>query len=316
MMTPARLALPLAFVAVATASGQFRTSVDVVRVDVFVSDDGRPITGLTTADFRVTDNGVRQAIAVQPIADDDIDVIVALDTSLSVRGARLEHLRAATSALVTRLGPRDRATLIVFNHQIDVDPADASPQLLAARIAGLTATGATSLVDAATAGLVWASGRGRPVLFIVFSDGRDTSSWTSGEQALALARGSDAAVDAVVAGELASTPGFSNAAAGMPGVGGRRGPPTPSLGRASTAVQGRLTSERFLSTLAASTGGRVVDGEARGLAAAFESSIAHFRSRYEITYTPTASTDGWHAIDIHLPGRRGVDVHARRGYQR
>ncbi len=65
------------------------------------------------------------------------------------------------------------------------------------------------------------------------------------------------------------------------------------------------------------TGGQVLDGDAGGgLAAAFEASLAQFRTRYEITYTPTSAQPGWHALDLRVKGHRGATVHARRGYQR
>lgn len=302
----------------AAGAGQFRASVDVVRVEALVADGGgRPIAGLTAADFRLTDSGVPQTVTVRPLADAAIDVVIALDTSLSVRGARLQHLRAATAALVGRLTPRDRATLIAFNHEVAIGPADAEPAALEAQLAGVVADGATSLVDATTAALVWATGRGRPVLLIVFSDGRDTSSWTRGEQALEVARTGDAVVDAVVAGDLASRgPGFLQVAEGIPSNRARRTQPTLSPNSPTPEEQTRSTAEKFLTTLTGLTSGQVLDGEARGLSAAFESSIAQFRSRYEITYTPSATAAGWHAIDVDVTGRRGATVHARRGYQR
>ena len=301
-----------------TGSAQFRASVDVVRVEALVADgSGHPIAGLTAADFRLTDNGAAQTVTVRPLTDADIDVVIALDTSLSVRGERLQRLRSATAALVERLTPRDRATLIAFNHELAIGPADAEPTALRPQLARLDAGGATSLVDATTAALIWASGRGRPALLIVFSDGRDTSSWTRGEQAMELARTGDAVVDAVVTGDLASRgPGFLQVAEGIPSNRARRTQPTLSQNSSTPEEQTRSTAERFLATLTAITSGQVLDGGARGLSPAFEASIAQFRARYEITYTPTASTAGWHAIDVDVTGRRGAAVHARRGYQR
>ena len=77
------IAVSIVLAAAATAAGQFRTAVDVVRVEALVADDGRPIAGLSAADFRLTDDGVEQAITVRPLAGTDIDVVVALDTSAS-----------------------------------------------------------------------------------------------------------------------------------------------------------------------------------------------------------------------------------------
>ena len=75
--------------------------------------------------------------------------------------------------------------------------------------------------------------------------------------------------------------------------------------------------ERFLADIAAQTGGRVRNGEAgAGLVGAFREAIEQFRGRYEITYIATGKEPGWHAVDVRVPGRRGVAVHARRGYQR
>ena len=81
------------------------------------------------------------------------------------------------------------------------------------------------------------------MLILAFSDGRDTSSWTRADQALALARSSDAVVDAVVTGELLPTSSGTH--------------------RFSAALLAALTpDERFLADLAAQTGGRVRNGEA------------------------------------------------------
>ena len=295
-----RLALPLVLGAVPLVLGaapQFRASVDVVRIEALVLGNGKPVAGLGAKDFTVTDNGAPQTIAVRALARLPIDVAIAIDVSRSVQGERLRHLREAAGALVGLLTPEDRATLVTFNHQVTLGPRDASPRTLGARLAAVEAEGSTALMDAVTAALVWSGGRERPTLILAFSDGRDTSSWTRGDQALALARASDAVVDAVVAGELLprSTSRIT--------FGGLLASPTPD--------------ERFLTDLAAQTGGRVRDGESgAGLAGAFRNALEQFRGRYEITFTATSKDPGWHAIDVKVPGRRGATVHARRGYQR
>ncbi|MEO5824131.1 MAG: hypothetical protein ABIT71_26790 [Vicinamibacteraceae bacterium] len=61
--------------------------------------------------------------------------------------------------------------------------------------------------------------------------------------------------------------------------------------------------DRFLTDLAAQTGGRVRDGEAgAGLAGAFRQSLEQFRGRYEIAYTASGKEPGWHAVDVRVPG--------------
>lgn len=290
-------ALLAASLAVAAAAPQFRTSVDVVRIEALVVDRGRPVAGLAAGDFTVTDNGAAQAITVRALAREPIDVAIGLDVSGSVRGERLERLRQAAATLVGLLTPQDRATLVTFDHQVTLGPRDVSPHALDARLAAIAAGGRTSLIDAVTAALVWSGGRERPTLILAFSDGRDTSSWTRVDQALALARSSDAVVDAVVTGEL------------MPTRVTRIGP--------NSLIAALTPDERFLLNLAAQTGGRVRNGDAgSGLAGAFRAAVEQFRGRYEITFTATGKEPGWHAVDVRVPGRRGASVHARKGYQR
>ena len=282
--------------ALATLAPQFRTEANAVRIEALVLDDGRPVPGLTAADLVVTDNGRPQTIRVRPLEREAIDVALALDVSDSVRGAQLDHLRGAALALVGQLTAADRATLLTFDHTLSLGPRDASPDALAPRLRALTPQGLTSLVDAVTAALVWSTGRERPMLVFVFSDGEDTASWTRPVHALALAAGSDAVVEVIVAGEATPVTNALQAQA-------RLRPPT--------------AYERFLGELAATTGGRVHNGGAGArLADAFKASVEQFRARYEITYTPSGDERGWHAIDVRVPGRRGATIHARRGYQR
>jgi VWFA-related protein len=282
----------------AAAPPQFRTTVDAVRLEALITEDGRPVPGLTAADLVVTDSGVPQAIRVRPLGRDPIDVSIALDVSSSLQGERLERLRAGALTLVGLLGPEDRATLITFDHAVSLGPRDAGRPELEARLKALGSQGRTSLVDAITASLIWGTSRERPMLAIVFSDGRDTASWTRADQALALARRSGAVVEVVVAGELT---------------------PSRATQRLRVDTTRRLPSadERFLGELAIATGGRVRNGDAgEGLAEAFKASLEQFRARYEITYDPSSKAPGWHPIEIQVKGRRGLTIHARRGYQR
>ena len=281
----------------ALAGPQFRASVDAVRVEALILDRNRPVHGLTAADLRLTDNGVAQAIAVRAIASQPIDVAIALDSSDSVRGRRLERLRAAALALIGQLRPDDRATLSTFHHLIAIGPRDAPPHALASRIASLEERGGTALIDAMVAALVGSLQRDRPRLILAFSDGRDTASWTRAEQAVALARTSDAVVDAVVTRELL--------------------PANARRVRFDNFIEALPQDERFLLDLTAQTGGQIRDGEAGGgLATAFAAAVAQFRTRYEITYSPANREPGWHAIEVEVVGRRGVAVRARRGYER
>jgi hypothetical protein len=105
--------------------------------------------------------------------------------------------------------------------------------------------------------------------------------------------------------------------AGQSTVENGRGRPVFRVSPETSAQRRALAAGSFLGELTAMTGGQVFDGDDGGeLAAAFEASLAQFRTRYEITYTPTSAQPGWHAVDLRLKGHRGATVHARRGYER
>src|SRR4051812_49655999 len=75
----------------AQQSAPFTSKIEAVRVDVLVSDDGKPIRGLGPSDFTVVDNGVQQQVDLVSFDEIPLNVILALDMSDSVAGERLEQ---------------------------------------------------------------------------------------------------------------------------------------------------------------------------------------------------------------------------------
>lgn len=124
---------------IASAAGRaqqptFSSRLDVVRVDALVTDDGRPVRGLTAGDFVVLDNGRSQTVDLASFETLPVNVILVFDQSRSVRGERLAQLRDAARAVLGALTPRDQAALVTFSHRVEVrQPLTHDARAVAAR---------------------------------------------------------------------------------------------------------------------------------------------------------------------------------------
>ena len=77
----------------------FTSRVEVVRIDALVTDiSGKPIAGLTPADFEVVDNGVPQHVDLVLAEQLPLNVVLALDLSGSVAGEQAAQLRTGRIA--------------------------------------------------------------------------------------------------------------------------------------------------------------------------------------------------------------------------
>jgi VWFA-related protein len=286
LMLAAVAALPLA------GSGQeprqtFRSGTDAVRVDVSVQDGRRPIAGLTPDDFEVYDNGVRQQVTGISYGRLPIDVTVVLDTSLSVNGATMRQLSQATRQLMADLTPEDRLKLVGFNMRVSrvVDFTSATTEVERA-IAQSTASGGSSIRDAASVALISASDPDRRQLVVLFTDGADSSSTTSEDALLEVARRTNAALTVVIPERLRAF--YSSA----------------SLRRYLRWLEG-LTSE---------TGGSVLTAGGN-MTSTFRRALDEFRSSYVLYFTPDGvEGDAFHTLEVKVANRRNATVRARRGY--
>ena len=150
------------------------------------------------SNFAVTDDGARVSLSVTPVAD-PTEVILALDTSGSMRGAPLDAARAAASDFVARLPPGTRVGLVGFGQEVSVALApDEDRSDLIAALAGVEAGGETALWDAlvTAADLAGTGGGDRPFV-VVLSDGDDTVSRASQAEAVQQLRATSAVLYAV-----------------------------------------------------------------------------------------------------------------------
>jgi Ca-activated chloride channel family protein len=275
----AAFAIAMAGVSVAFAQNPtFSSRVDAVRVDVLVTENGTPVRGLRAADFEIFDNGVRQTVDLVSFEQLPLNVVFTFDLSDSVSGERLANLRDAGGAVLSGLRKEDQAALVAFNSRVIVGPP-LTPEIARVRQALEDAEprGATSLIDASFAGMMLAGSDAGRGLVIVFSDGRDTSSWLKADAVVDAAKRSDAVVYGIAAG--------------------------------------LAPREAFLADLTNQTGGRLFRIEStKGLSDVFLEVLDEFRQRYLVSYSPSGVTqDGWHQLTVRVKGRTAA-VRARPGY--
>jgi Ca-activated chloride channel family protein len=289
----------------------FSVDVEGVQVDVLATSRGRPLTGLTTDHFELRDNGVRQRIDTVVQEDVPLDVFLVLDTSGSVVGEPLAALADAARTVVAALSSRDRIALLTFGYGLTgFGPLSSDKELIRKAIGDVRPSGSTALVDAVYAALAF---RTTPnpsatrALVIVFTDGRDTSSWLLPSAVLDVASQTDVVVYSVAL----TPPAPATADMVVPFWGQSR---MPSIG-VLPPVPERDQPPAFLEELASITGGRLLrTGSPNRLRDAFAQALREMKTRYVLSYTPQGvEREGWHTLDVRLT-QSNAEVTARRGY--
>jgi VWFA-related protein len=251
---------------------------DAVRLDVSVTDRGKPVPGLKPADFVVLDNGVAQTVDYISFDELPLNVVLAFDVSGSMAGPRFDDLRNAGHAVVDQLKADDRSAFVSFSHAVSVgSDLTADRAAVHSAINWSAPGGQTSVVDGSFAGLtIGGSDSGRS-LMLIFSDGLDTMSWLQPRSVLDAAKRANVVVFGV------------------------------------TAARSR---NPFLKDLVDTTGGDVVEvKETSELRATFVKILAEYRQRYILGYSPTGVTSGgWHKIQVTVP-KKSATIKARDGYQ-
>ncbi len=289
------LALATTFVAGAALGAQqprFRAAIDAVRLDVLATDHGRPIGGLTGANFEVLDNGVRQQIQVSQTSRLPLDVILVFDTSASVRGTAMEQLKLAAEGLLDSLNESDRVALWTFSSAIAArHPLTHDFSSARQAVHNLEGGGATSMLDCLSMALVSRTDTANRSLALLFSDGKDNRSWLSEDDVVQAAGESGTVVYAVA---------FN---------------PSVELAGDAERVTGAGPDKRVLEKIANETGGRLLWADRdRDLKLRFLEILEEMRTRYVLTYrhaSPPAR--GWHAVNVRLIGRPGT-ARTRSGY--
>jgi VWFA-related protein len=96
-----------------------RVDTQLIPVPVVVRDrGGRPITGLTAADFQVYEDDRPQRVATFTTADTPFEVALLLDTSGSTR-EEVALIRCAANAFIEALRPGDRVAVLSFGTAVE-----------------------------------------------------------------------------------------------------------------------------------------------------------------------------------------------------
>jgi Ca-activated chloride channel homolog len=281
--------------------GAFRSTTEVVLVDALVTRNGRPVEGLTAADFDVRDGGVRQTIQLVGMDRVPVDLRLVLDVSGSLEGQQLETLKSAARAAIAGLRPGDRAEVLTFSDVLQRRAGWTSDRAVLDReIERMSAAGWTALVDAVFTAMSLPEQDGRRTLGLVFTDGLDTSSWLSPADVVRSARQSRTILYGVTT---------------MP-VGSIRPDMVPRL-RELLLEHPTAFRSAFLPVVVEETSGELLfTGVMNDLRATFVNVVSRFNQRYLLSYVPTGvPAAGWHTIDVQVKDK-GLRVSARKGYDR
>lgn len=159
----------------------FSTGVSLVSVPVTVTgrDGQMPAVALTSADFRVFENGDRQAVTLVSRDRRPVSLCLVLDSSGSMQGDLKRELAVRIGReIIAGLAPVDEVAIVLFSQQPEVVlPWTRVTDVPAINWARWQPHGWTSIVDAMHAALAQAeSARNPRSIIALITDGFDTSS--------------------------------------------------------------------------------------------------------------------------------------------
>ena len=258
----------------------FRSDVELVVVDVSVTNRSRSVHGLEPADFQLLDNGVPQRIDLLSADTVPIDVSVIVDISSSI-GNNLSRFNAAVLRIKNLLRPDDRLALLtasapskeVFSFRSPTQPVT---------VGEFGASGSEVIFDALGQVLMRGTTAASRHLVVAFTDGWDTRSVLAGTDLIEIARRADSVL------HVALLRSRSSSADDVP----------------------RAAAE--------ATGGRLHTGTSpEDIERTFGKIFAEYRQAYLLRYTPQGvPREGWHEITVKVtkpPGNR-YTIRARKGY--
>jgi VWFA-related protein len=291
------LALGLAASAAAFARAPqqvIRSGIDVVSLNVTVTEGEHFLGGLDQSKFSVYEDGVKQDISFFTSERQPIALSILLDSSTSM-DTKLKTAQEAAVGFTSRLGPQDVAQVIDFDSRPTVIQSFTNDRaLLETAIRKTTAGGSTSLYNAIYIALselkkirAESIAQVRRQAIVVLSDGEDTSSLVEYDAVLDAAKRSEVLIYCI---GLKSKTDF----------------PTKGFNEADFVMR----------TLSQETGGRAFSVELLPQLATIYQTIAdELVSQYTIGYSPkNPKRDGaWRTVVVQVD-HPDAAVRTKRGY--
>jgi len=254
-------------------------SVEVVQLNVVVTDGGKFVSGLSRDQFRVLDDKESRALTTFEAYGAPLELVLALDVSGSMANA-LPDIKTAAATFLQSLGPSDQVTIVAFNdNMFTLARREADKEARLKAIDRLNAWGGTSLYDVIERSLELLSHQQGRRALVVFTDGDDRSSEATFDDVQKRVSDSDATLFAV------------------------------GLGRGAKVKE----LQDKLEQLAEASGGQALFAErADKLNEPFGAILKDLTNQYMLAFEP--SRDGkYHRITVQIPGK-GYKVRTRLGY--
>jgi Ca-activated chloride channel homolog len=312
---------------------RFKSGVELINVTATVSDqNGRFVGGLHQEDFLVYEDD--QPVNVTHFNSERVPVSlgIAVDTSGSMAGQKIESARGALDRFLFDLLDRDDEFFLYRFSSVPMLLQDwtRDRQQLTRGLGRLVANGGTAMYDAVADALPLAArGQNRKKALLVISDGNDTQSTATVRDVKAQIRETEVLVYAIgIDGEaeMRTQPPprmpmpipFPFPRGGRGGGGGWPGSRPPG-GGGGTGGWRRAGDDRVnvtaLREMTDDSGGRTeIVRDARDLNPATANIADELSKQYYLGYPSSGKNDGrWHSIRVELKNR-SYRVRARRGY--
>jgi Ca-activated chloride channel homolog len=323
-----------------TQGFRFKSGVELINVTATVSDaNGRFVPGLRQEDFLVYEDD--QPVTVTHFNAERVPVSlgIALDTSGSMAGNKIQEAQQALDHLLFDLLDRqDEVFLYRFsNRPVLLQQWTRDRQALARALGRVEPNGGTAMYDAVAEAIpLTLQGQNRKKALLVISDGNDTASSTTIRELRARIRETETLVYAIgIDGESEPTlrqppptrvpmptpfprpfPGAPRPGGGTPPIFPRQ---PPAGGGGGGYRRGGANDDRVnvvaLRDMTDDSGGRTeIVRDARDLNPATASIADELSKQYYLGYPSNGTKDGrWHTIRVELRNR-SYRVRARKGY--